>query len=119
MFPDQEDPALFARQPFSLDEVSPDIHQVARKNYSALLRNLSGLGLVTVGDRLRLHSSNVCRMKESGELLKVAANIAGVGIDILAMEEEIKELHRQNEAFQILLAAKLNSHKEKPEVSSN
>lgn len=114
-----EDSALFARQPFTLDEVSPDIHQVARKNYSALLRNLSGLGLVTVGDRLRLHSSNVCRMKESGELLKVAANIAGVGIDILAMEEEIKELRRQNAALQIVAQANLSLHKEKPEVSSN
>lgn len=114
-----EDSTLFARQPYSLEEVSPEIHDVARKNFSALLRNMNQLGLATIGDRLQLHSSNVCRMKDSGELLKVAATSAGIGIDILAMEEEIKELRRQNEAFQVLLAAKLNSHKEKPEVSSN
>lgn len=122
MFPDQEEPAipaLFARQPFTLDEVSPEIHEVSRKNYSALLRNMNQLGLATIGDKLQLHSSNVCRMKDSGELLKVAATNAGIGIDILAMEEEIKELRRQNEAFQILLAAKLISQKEKPEISSN
>lgn len=119
MFPDQEDPALFARQPFSLDEVSPDIREKARKNFSIFLRNINQLGLTYVGDKLQLHISNVSRMKDNGELLKVVATNIAVGIDVAAMEEEIKELRRQNEAYQILLAAKLNSHKEKPEVSSN
>lgn len=119
MHSDQEEPALFARQPFTLEEVSPEIREVSRKNYSALLRNMNQLGLAAIGDKLQLHSSNVCRMKDSGELLKVAATSAGIGIDILAMEEEIKELRRQNAALQIVAQANLSLHKEKPEISSN
>lgn len=119
MFPDQEDHALFARQPFSLNEVSPEIHEKTRKNLSIFLRNINQLGLAYVSDKLQLHVSNVSRMKDNGELLKVVATNIAVGIDVAAMEEEIKELRRQNEAFQVLLAAKFVSQKEKPEISSN
>ena len=58
-------------------------------------------------------------LKDNGDFAWIASVNAAVGYDLVAMEEEIKELRRQNEAFQILLAAKLISQKEKPEISSN
>lgn len=119
MFLDQEEQLLFTRQPFSLSEVSPEIHEKTRKNFSIFLRNINQLGLAYVGDKLQLHVSNVSRMKDSGELLKVVATNLAVGIDVAAMEEEIKELRRQNAALQIVAQANLSMHKEKPEVSGN
>jgi hypothetical protein len=58
-------------------------------------------------------------MKENGELEKASALFIAIGVDVVAMEEEIALLREQNAAYQVLLAAKLNSQKEKPEVSSN
>lgn len=119
MFLDQEDSALLSRQPYSLEEVSADIAISARNNFSALLRKMAQFSLETIGDKLRLHKSNICRMKENGELARVAAITAAIGYDIVAMEEEIKELRRQNAALQIVAQANLSLHKEKPEVSCN
>lgn len=114
-----QEEVLFSRQPFSLEEVSDELKQVARNNFSALLRKMGQLSLEVIGDRLCMHKSNICRMKENGELVRVASVTAAIGYDIAAMEEEIKELRRQNAAFQVLLEAKLISQKEKPEVSAN
>lgn len=114
-----EDSALFARQPYSLEEVSPEIHESSRNNFSAMLRKMNEVGLTEIGDKLMLHKSNVSRMKDNGELLKVAATMAGIGIDVVELENEIIELRRQNAALQIVAQANLSLHKEKPEISSN
>jgi hypothetical protein len=100
----------FSRRQFSIDDVSEVIRPMVLSNFSALLRKMSETTLEAIGDRLQLHKSNICRIKDNGELLKVAATTVAIGVDIVAMEEEIKELRRQNAAFQVLLEAKLKDH---------
>lgn len=111
MYDDDEDASTaFTRKIFSLEDVSPKIHDVARTNHAVFLKQIAQLGLETVGDRLHLHPSTISRMKDGGALLKMASTSAGIGIDILAMQEEIKELTRQNVALQVLVHAKLAKH---------
>jgi hypothetical protein len=114
-----QETALFARQPFSIDEVSPEIQQTSRNTFSFLLKKMAQVSLESIGDKLHIHKSNVCRMKENGELEKASALIVAIGVDVVAMEEENNRLREENAAYQVLLAAKLNSQKEKPEVSAN
>lgn len=108
---ENESAPLFSRKPFTLDDVSDEIRPIVQSNFSALLRKISEQGLDAIGDKLMLHKSNVSRMKDNGELLAVAARTAAIGFDIVAMEELIAELRRQNAALQIVAEANLSLHK--------
>lgn len=119
MSEDKEEQALFSRAPFSLSEVSPEIQKLSRNTFSILLRKMGEQSLESIGDKMQWHRSNVWRFKQNGGLEKMTAMLLSLGIDVAAMEEEINRLREENAAYHVLLKAKFNEQKEKPEISSN
>ena len=114
-----DDIPVFSCAPFTLEEVSPEIQEKSRNVLSFLLRKMGEQSLDAIGDKMHMHRSNVWRMKQNGGFEKMSAVLAALDIDISAMEKQIADLQEQNAAYRVLLAAKLNEQKEKPEISSN
>lgn len=105
-----DDEFLFgSRIKFSLSEVSPEIQTTSRNTFSLLLQKMGNVSLESIGDKLHIHKSNVSRMKDSGELEKASAIFVAIGIDVPAMEKEIAELRKQNQALQVVAMANLKA----------
>jgi len=100
---------LGSRVQFTLNEVSPEIQTTSRNTFSLLLQKMGNVSLESIGDKLHVHKSNVCRMKENGELEKAAALFVAIGIDVPSMEKEIAELRKQNQALQVVALANLKA----------
>lgn len=98
---------LGSRIQFSLDAVSPDIQKQSRNTFSMLLHKMGQVSLESIGDKLHCHKSNVCRMKENGELEKASAIFVALDIDVPAMQKEIEELRKQNQALQVVAMSNL------------
>lgn len=108
IFPVNSDDIIFSRSKFSIEEVSAEIQKQSRNNFSLLLRKMGEQSLESIGDKLHWHKSTICRMKDGGDLEKVAAVLAALGLDMNSLFEENQELRRQCEALKVIAHSNLS-----------
>lgn len=101
-----------------MEEVSDEIANLSRKNFSTILRVLADVGQTKVADKLLIHEANISKMKKPGaEFERIAVVLAALGIELPGVNQKLYQ-EEEVDALRVLAFANLAGIK-KPEVSGN